>query len=568
MKIFQTDFIHGSYIDQVSKVSATNTNGSFKRTNRSNAYYVDTSTTLAFTGLSLDLIDLITECKGVGTLRITIGSTNNDIVLNSDSWVFEKDIFALSSQTTVTITCTSGFAYVSQITGFDHSLSTLQENDLKKAALSQKATGTGIRFKDCPIKPTSLNEDGLVFASAMQPSKGGILTDISGSGNNGTINGALSCKNGMAFDGVKDYIQDASFYSFDNKSEISILMRVKFLSNSGTDYFISLPENITGVQGVDLNINGTNIQWSLVTHSDSSLTDVVTSYINDIWYDLGYTYDGVTLKGYLDGVLIGSHIVTLGTGIKHTSGELFLGAFSLTAGAYSNVEIADARIYNTAKDLAFIQKYHNQFVKTVIDCDYQYSPVGGFPRDFIRGTGTYSTQELAAADTSLELPIGYKYLKNTVAGTCAIQNNNAYGVVFEGDVYKRADANIYRVYPIKDNSDDRNSGNGYEISIHSNESIYLNKITAGGISNLIVSSVSYLSINTWYKLKLERTKAGIFSFYIKGGSFGNAWTLIDSSVFGTNPVTDNTHTTSKYCVFDLDANDRIGNFTIDNGVKV
>ena len=85
---------------------------------------------------------------------------------------------------------------------------------------------------------------------------------------------------------------------------------------------------------------------------------------------------------------------------------------------------------------------------------------------------------------------------------------------------------------------------------------------------MLYSGASYLDINTWYKIKWKRTKSGVFTLYIKGGSFGDTYQLIDTTGgSGQNPVQDSTYTTSKYCVVDLDVGDKIILGTISNGIK-
>jgi hypothetical protein len=66
-------------------------------------------------------------------------------------------------------------------------------------------------------------------------------------------------------------------------------------------------------------------------------------------------------------------------------------------------------------------------------------------------------------------------------------------------------------------------------------------------------------------MKITRTKDGEFYVYVKGGTFGNDWTLIVESG-GSNPVTENTNTESEYFVLDFDAGDRVANITILDGV--
>ncbi|NCP72303.1 hypothetical protein GW835_02840 [archaeon] len=59
-----------------------------------------------------------------------------------------------------------------------------------------------------------------------------------------------------------------------------------------------------------------------------------------------------------------------------------------------------------------------------------------------------------------------------------------------------------------------------------------------------------------------------FAVFIKGGEFGDDWTLVDTTGgSGTNPVTDSTYTTSNYFVADLDAGDRIANVKIKPNIE-
>jgi len=77
-------------------------------------------------------------------------------------------------------------------------------------------------------------------------------------------------------------------------------------------------------------------------------------------------------------------------------------------------------------------------------------------------------------------------------------------------------------------------------------------------TNIMESSASYIEIQTWYKLRITRTKAGVITFEIMGGAFGiDAWTLIDASVTGTNPLTDTTYLESQYIVVSGYEGDRI-----------
>jgi len=87
---------------------------------------------LTISGLSVDVINIISWARGIGTLRITIGATNTDIVLSDMIWTNTKSIVSLTSQTSVTITCTSGEVYVKNVSLFDTALSSYEDAEIQE----------------------------------------------------------------------------------------------------------------------------------------------------------------------------------------------------------------------------------------------------------------------------------------------------------------------------------------------------------------------------------------------------------------------------------------------------
>ena len=166
-------------------------------------------------------------------------------------------------------------------------------------------------------------------------------------------------------------------------------------------------------------------------------------------------------------------------------------------------------------------------------------------------------------------------LINTIAGTAYIENKEAYGT-WEFDVKKEGDGNIYFIGFL--NSDETFSGtnNGYDIAIDANENLRLQRSTSGSRTNLLYTANSYIDLNTWYRIKVERNQTlnqyhtgavGSFAVYIKGGDFGDDYVLVDTTGgSGTNPVVDDTYTTSAYSVVDLDAGDQVAGFMANNKI--
>jgi len=158
--------------------------------------------------------------------------------------------------------------------------------------------------------------------------------------------------------------------------------------------------------------------------------------------------------------------------------------------------------------------------------------------------------------------IKYDGLVNAGAGIAYINQDKAYGT-WEFDFNKVGDGHVIRIQFISDDIDYA-TGEGYMLAISSNEGIYLYSADGiGGFPTLFGTAVSYTTINTDYRIKITRSLAGVFTVYIKGGTFGwDDWTTVVADS-GSNPVTDNTYTTSSYLVADLDDGDKVSNLKID-----
>jgi len=141
-----------------------------------------------------------------------------------------------------------------------------------------------------------------------------------------------------------------------------------------------------------------------------------------------------------------------------------------------------------------------------------------------------------------------------------INQDKAYGI-WEWDFNKGTDAGYTEIYFINDIAGSPNDG--YRFMIYSGEQLYLSRKDDGITTNLFTTVASYIAINTDYRIKITRSLAGIFTMYIKGGSFGwDDWTTVAVNLY-SNPATDNTHTTSSYFLADLGNGDTISNLKID-----
>jgi hypothetical protein len=139
-------------------------------------------------------------------------------------------------------------------------------------------------------------------------------------------------------------------------------------------------------------------------------------------------------------------------------------------------------------------------------------------------------------------------------------NTDAYGS-FRVSFSKQNDSSYVDIMPVAtaNTTIADTAQNGYLFRLWTDEGVYLGPITAGAVGAWITASpASYLELGTRYDFHVTRTATGVWTTYIKGGRFAN-WTLLSTSGgSGSNPGTENTHTTSQYSLLFCDqAGDKI-----------
>jgi hypothetical protein len=156
-------------------------------------------------------------------------------------------------------------------------------------------------------------------------------------------------------------------------------------------------------------------------------------------------------------------------------------------------------------------------------------------------------------------------LKCDKAGIIYIDSSQAYGR-WEFDLYKGLTTNVLGLC-FKTDVNGLYSGTGYEFQfVNTTQVANFNRRIYNIYWALFHTASSYVANKTWYRVRMDRTTDGEFSLYIKGGSFGSDFTLIDvAGGGGTNPVTDNILlTTLPYFLIDIDAGDRVSNIAMYN----
>jgi hypothetical protein len=273
------------------------------------------------------------------------------------------------------------------------------------------------------------------------------------------------------------------------------------------------------------------------------------------------------IKIYINGNLI--YTYTTLTAQNSINYKIGIGARG-TVDEANKVEYTNAKIYNRILSDKEIKDYHNSFISTPkINEDFSNYTVGSISAfgSWIKKSGAFKISYKESDDPVLtHLKQGTRYLECTTAGVIGLKSNIAYGT-WEFDWLKGSDANTlyfsfintlnnYVTYP---------ASYGYLIGMGLTESINFYRQTPS-LTGGFYTVNSYVNINTWYSIKINRTIIGVFTIWIKGGIFKN-WTLISTAGgSGTNPITDNTYTTSQYIVLDIDIGDCIANLKIYDGI--
>ena len=201
----------------------------------------------------------------------------------------------------------------------------------------------------------SAQATGLVAAYAFDESAGTSVTDASGQGNTGTIQGAIrvSGKYGSAlsFNGTSDLVSIASSTSLSPTTGLTIEAWV-FPTRAGGWQTAVLKERPGGlVYGFYASDDGARPSgWVRTSSSDKSAQGTASLLLN-VWTHIALTYNRSQLLVYVDGALVASGSVT--GNLATSTGALRIGGNTIW-GEYFQGRIDDVRIYNRALSAAEI----------------------------------------------------------------------------------------------------------------------------------------------------------------------------------------------------------------------
>src|SRR5690606_13906736 len=213
-------------------------------------------------------------------------------------------------------------------------------------------------FTTSPAAPDS----PLVGHWKMDEGGGSLLIDASQYGNNAPLTGGASWVSGVLgqaarFNGVSQYASVADNASLDITGAITVAGWIK-PEAVGTQYLVKKAQQHE-TNGYELSLAGSGyvfFRFNQFSSGDAYRVNSTTPYPTNgnTWMHVAATYDGQSLRMYINGTLNGSLSLPSSPAIAVNGLPLTIGA---EAGGYRGLQGAmdDVRIYNTALSLEEIQ---------------------------------------------------------------------------------------------------------------------------------------------------------------------------------------------------------------------
>ncbi|HET9674929.1 MAG TPA: LamG-like jellyroll fold domain-containing protein [Gaiellaceae bacterium] len=218
------------------------------------------------------------------------------------------------------------------------------------------ATQTTYTATYAPVPPSA----GLVAAYSFDAGSGSTLADLSGTGNNGAISGATWSTQGryggaLSFDGVNDLVTIADAPSLDLTTGMTLeaWARPTTVTNWRTVLLKEQPAQL--IYALYANNTGNRPSAHVFVGADQELRGTARLTAN-VWTHLAATYDGATLRIFVDGTQAATLAVS--GSILTSNNPLRIGGNSIWSEWFGGL-IDDVRIYNRPLTQAQIQSDMN-----------------------------------------------------------------------------------------------------------------------------------------------------------------------------------------------------------------
>ena len=233
-------------------------------------------------------------------------------------------------------------------------------------AVARDARGNTTTSAGVAVTVTNGLIPGLVAAYALDEGTGTLVRDASGNTNRGALTGAIWTFAGhtggaLTYDGSSDYVQVPNSPSINVSGKgLTVEMWANITAGSAVDYVLLAKPWTNGSTAspsyqyaIEFDANGGHTLDFYVSDTTSTrrgpyqMTPVTGS-----WTHLAYTFDGTTVKGYLDGVLKIS--APLDADIQGRPSNLLVGADGGLGQGFKG-RLDDVRIYNRALTQSEVQ---------------------------------------------------------------------------------------------------------------------------------------------------------------------------------------------------------------------
>jgi hypothetical protein len=204
---------------------------------------------------------------------------------------------------------------------------------------------------------------GLVGAWGFDEASGPSVIDASGRSNTGTILGATRSTAGkfggaLSFNGVSDWVTIPDANSLDLSTGMTMEAWVRPTAVGALWRTVMLKEQPTDLDYALYAANGNGRAASHVfTNRDTGLNGTAATPLN-AWTHLAATYDGATLRLFVNGVQVSTKALT--GSIRATTGPLRIGGNGIWDDEWFAGLIDEARVYNRALTAAEIQADMNR----------------------------------------------------------------------------------------------------------------------------------------------------------------------------------------------------------------
>ncbi|HEX6154024.1 MAG TPA: LamG-like jellyroll fold domain-containing protein [Solirubrobacterales bacterium] len=196
---------------------------------------------------------------------------------------------------------------------------------------------------------------GLVLAFGFEETTGTTATDGSAAKNNGTLNGATRTASGkygraLSFDGVNDRVDVPDAASLDLSTGMTLEAWVRPTTNAGWRTAIIKERGTAGLLYALYTSNGSKPRTENFTGTDNAAAGTAALPLN-AWSHIAATYDGTTLRFFVNGTQAGSKATT--GAMPNTASPLRIGGNAIW-GEYFSGLIDEVRVYSRALTAAEI----------------------------------------------------------------------------------------------------------------------------------------------------------------------------------------------------------------------